>query len=146
MSAPLDVDREAVRVLVVALGVRQAAREMGLNEDTVSAWSARYGWLKHLRAAPVVPASLVRIASNASKQPAEALADALESLSTRSRIGFAKASAKVAEKLADTEAEALVGMSAEAKSWAQTAAIAHSWSGGAGTTVQVSVGLRLDME
>jgi Putative ATPase subunit of terminase (gpP-like) len=38
------VDREAVRVLAIAVGGREAARELGIKESTVLSWAKRYGW------------------------------------------------------------------------------------------------------
>ena len=37
-------DRESVRVLAIELGAREAARRLGLNEDTVCSWARRYNW------------------------------------------------------------------------------------------------------
>lgn len=155
MPAPLNVDREAVRVLVVALGVRQAAREMGLSEDTVSAWSARGEWLK--KDAEMRELGLTRVREReeaagrvqaiASKSPSDALADVLSDLSQRSKLGFLKASARVAEHLArEEDADALLARAKSASGWAKTAALAGGWAGAASTTVQVSVGLRLEMD
>src|SRR5262245_35943432 len=38
------VDREAVRVLAIELGAREAARKLGLNENTVLSWARRENW------------------------------------------------------------------------------------------------------
>lgn len=38
------VDREGVRVLAIAIGAREAARQLGLNENTVLGWAKRYKW------------------------------------------------------------------------------------------------------
>jgi hypothetical protein len=38
------VDREAVRVLAIELGAREAARKTGVNENTILSWSRRYKW------------------------------------------------------------------------------------------------------
>jgi Putative ATPase subunit of terminase (gpP-like) len=38
------VDREAVRVLAIELGVPAAARKLGLNRNTVHSWARRYNW------------------------------------------------------------------------------------------------------
>src|SRR5262245_22423192 len=38
------VDREAVRVLAITLGAREAARKLGLNENTVLSWARRENW------------------------------------------------------------------------------------------------------
>lgn len=147
MPAPLNVDREAVRVLVVALGARPAARQMGIPEDTVLAWSARFGWLEGTKPTQALPKSMQpKTAIGASVAPAEALADAMENLSERSKLGFLKASARVAEHLADeNDPEMLLARAKAASGWAKTAALAGGWSNGSGT-VQVSVGLRLEMD
>jgi hypothetical protein len=38
------VDREAVRVLAIELGAREAARRLKLNPNTVLSWARRYDW------------------------------------------------------------------------------------------------------
>ena len=38
------VNKEAIRVLVLQHGQREAARIAGLNEDTVCSWAKRYQW------------------------------------------------------------------------------------------------------
>ena len=44
------VDREAVRVLAIELGAREAARRLNLNPNTVLSWARRYDWkLPHRR-------------------------------------------------------------------------------------------------
>lgn len=58
MPAALDVDREQVRMLVVSVGCSEAARQTGINLNTVLQWSARFGWLKALQVKPVLPASM----------------------------------------------------------------------------------------
>lgn len=152
MAAPrLDVDREAVKTLVRAIGVRPAAREMGLSEDTVLAWSNREGWLEGVKPVIPLPKSMQRVnAINAIgepvKSPSDAMSAALEDLSSRSRIGFAKASCKVAEKMADQSADELVAQSTDALTWAKTAALAHGWQAAGTNQVNVAVALRIDME
>ena len=46
MPAPLETDREQVRIVAVQIGVREAARQFGLSEETVKSWSKREGWLR----------------------------------------------------------------------------------------------------
>ncbi len=43
-SNQIQVNKEAVRLLVIQHGQREAARLAGLNEDTVCSWAKRYGW------------------------------------------------------------------------------------------------------
>ncbi len=38
------VNKEAIKLLVIQEGTREAARMAGLNENTVLSWAHRYGW------------------------------------------------------------------------------------------------------
>jgi hypothetical protein len=38
------VSREAVRMLAVSIGAREAARRLGMNESTLLSWSHRLKW------------------------------------------------------------------------------------------------------
>lgn len=124
MAARLDVDREAVKTLVVAVGVREAARKMGLSEDTVSAWSARGHWLQ----ANPLPTSMVR-ASNASKTPSAAMVEALTDDSNATKIGFARAARTVATDLAGKSATILTDKDTAqaANHWTGIASKVHGW-------------------
>lgn len=66
-------------MLVLAVGVREAARKMGLNEKTVLHWSHTGDWLAHTRVStvkPELPLSM-RPRSVASVSPADALENTL---------------------------------------------------------------------
>src|SRR4030095_3767130 len=43
-QSKVPVDREAVRVLAIELGAREAARRLGIKESTVLSWARRYNW------------------------------------------------------------------------------------------------------
>ncbi len=128
--APLDVDREQVRMLVLSIGVREAARQMGLSENTVSAWSARFGWLEATRPqAPILPrpASMVPT-SAASKSPADALADLNADLSKRSRTAALKYSAKTLEYAAEMDPQEGLLSAPLVVSATKVAATAGNWA------------------
>ena len=40
----LPVSREAVRILAISIGAREAARRLGMNESTLLSWSHRLKW------------------------------------------------------------------------------------------------------
>ena len=40
----LQADREAIRILAIELGAREAARRCGIPEATVCKWASRYKW------------------------------------------------------------------------------------------------------
>lgn len=70
MPAALDVDREQVRMLAVSVGVREAARQLGLEEDTVCQWAKRGEWLKNIPRSRPMPPTVLRPVSIVST-PAE---------------------------------------------------------------------------
>ena len=45
MPRALNVDWPSLRVLAVAVGVREAARQMGISQDAVRQRSKREGWM-----------------------------------------------------------------------------------------------------
>lgn len=149
MPAALDIDREAVRVLVVAIGPRAAARELGLPEDTVRQWSSRFGWVRQAEEmrAKAGAASRERAAARGelspivTKSPAQAMGDVLQDLDKRTRIGFARASAKVAEEAETQDVAALLENADSYGKWAKTAALAHGWAGAGSSVTNVAVNL-----
>ena len=59
------IDREAVRVLALEVGAREAARALKLNENTVLAWASRDNWnlparngLKQMHEARVIKSAI----------------------------------------------------------------------------------------
>src|SRR5262249_43363103 len=81
MPNPLNVDWSAVRVLAVAVGVREAARQMGISEDAVRQRSKREGWMTSAKAATQralsKPVTTVTRVSPDAVSPADALASVL---------------------------------------------------------------------
>lgn len=72
-----QVSREAVKTLAIAVGVREAARQLGLPEPTVQSWSRRDKWF----AQPPLPPTITNpnSASIASKTPSAAFSDMVDS-------------------------------------------------------------------
>lgn len=134
MPAALDVDWEAVRTLAVAVGVREAARRVGLDESTVQSRSQRERWLADLpRSQPLPPTVLAR-ATSETMRPSEAMAGALRDMSARTRLGHARVAQAVAEHVETMEGqEALLSMPLILQG-AKHAAVVHSWAGSSGQT------------
>ena len=142
MPAALDVDREAVKTLAVAIGVREAARQMGLNEDTVRQWSCRESWF----APTPKPATMQPQTVTDVTKPSVALANVLADDSLHTRVGFSKAARKVATHLGDKEPSTLVerDTAQSARQWAEIAKTTHGWDakqGEAGVNVAVNIGI-----
>lgn len=104
MPAALDVNKEEVRMLVLAVGVREAARQMGINEKTVLHWSHTGSWLASTRAQP---ASLPRPASQVPRSvvsvvPAKALENVLKERQNHTKLGlslYAARASRVASRI-----------------------------------------------
>jgi hypothetical protein len=118
MARRLNVNREAVRTLAVAVGVREAARQCNLSEELVMKWSQREGWLKP---APVIAASEVRDV----RKPFDALAI----FAKHNRLSLAKASAKAAKKLSHLSGDELIQekTAQSANAWTNVASKVHGW-------------------
>lgn len=91
MPAPLAVDKERVRMLVLAVGVRQAARELGIAEGTVQDWSATGKWLEPTRAkAAELPPPASMVHPTIPTNPADALANTLIKRRDKTKLGLSK--------------------------------------------------------
>jgi len=143
MAAPrLDIDREQVKLLCLSLGVREAARQMGLKEDTVKKWAQRGRWLANCRptpaAQPLPPSCRPTIVPNV-PHPADALIKSLTEHGDRTKIALARAATRGAETVADMldpvealeHTQDLVGL-------AKVAASVHGWG-----SAQQSAGLNI---
>lgn len=106
MPAPLAVDKEQVRMLVLNIGVRPAARELGIPEGTVQDWSAAGKWLEPTRPkAAQLPPPATLVHPTSPTNPADALANTLERCKGRTKVGLATWAAKSGEYLGQLEGE-----------------------------------------
>jgi hypothetical protein len=103
MPAPLAVDKEQVRMLVLEVGVTEAARRTGIDLSTVKQWSARGKWLAHLRPEnqPKLPISMQPVHVTGVTQPADALRDMLSDGAKRTKVGLTRYTARMAELAAE---------------------------------------------
>jgi hypothetical protein len=106
MPKPLNVDWPAVRVLAVAVGVREAARQMGISEDAVRQRSKREGWMASAKAvAQRALAKPVTSVSPNALSPADALANVFGERKRRTKLGLSKYAAEAAERAADSDGD-----------------------------------------
>ncbi len=159
-APPLSpVNREAVKVLAKAIGVREAARRMGLSEDRVRKWSQRdpAGPWGHAVTtlprqtgrpmlspvvSPMSPSGCPQTVTTASK----AMADTLDSLSKRGRLAYLAAGVAVGEALAakaeeqpDAVLSAILPEGQNAKAWSSITGLAAGWSDGSGSSISVNL-------
>ena len=130
-----QVSREAVKTLAIAVGVREAARQLGLTESRVLQWSKREKWFAPTPQPPNQGVITVI------KKPSQALSDSLQDDSKATRIGFSKAARKASEKLAQMPSETLLepAVSVSASKWHGIASGTHGWAekGNSGINLQI---------
>lgn len=102
-----EISREAIKTLAIAVGVREAARQTGLNPNTVLAWSRRDNWFSNTPKPPSVLKQAGQ-AISALKTPSNALAGILSARKAKSRaylskyvVNGAKVAARSRSPLAD---------------------------------------------
>lgn len=117
--------REAVRLLAIQIGVREAARQLGLNEDRVCKWSERGKWF----AKPSHPKARNAHVSTVSS-PGDILLQAIADDNVPTRAALAKAHRKAAEHAqAMSGVELLKPGTAQAlRQHGQGAASVHGWN------------------
>lgn len=145
MPAPIEVDKEQVRMLVLSVGVREAARQIGLNEKTVLHWSHTGNWLAHTKPQPkpVLPLSM-QSRSVVSVKPADALQNTLKNDHEETKINvlrYAKAASAEGARLAEEQPDKALDQAANMKQVAQAASIAVGEKAGDSTQVLVNIAL-----
>jgi hypothetical protein len=98
-------DREAVKTLAIAVGVREAARQLNLNENTVISWSKRDNWFPTPQPIILSPkANQNKVATSAIK-PSDALANTLNDRKKQSKLGLSKYAADASERAAKSNGD-----------------------------------------
>ena len=106
MSTPLNVDWPAVRVLAVAVGVREATRQMGISQDAVRQRSKREGSIaspKSDSSTSTGKACHQRVTKCLSR--AHALANVFSERKHRTKLGLSKYAAEAAERAGESDGD-----------------------------------------
>ena len=130
--------RDQVRILATSIGVRPAARAVGLDENRVLKWSERGKWgingvATTLRGPPAGHQNVI--------SPVEAAEQIVKHYGTRAKIGATIAGAKALEHLADTPGDALCkpANAISADQWTKAVDRAAGWTAARQQGVQVAV-------
>jgi hypothetical protein len=126
-------DREAVRVLAIELGAREAARRLDINESTVLSWARRYGWSLPKRKGGGNGKNALTLAI----KPGDALIAAHEELEDATKTGLMQALAKAAQQVAGKEALD-VSSTAQLRDVCLAAARIFGWTGDSQVNVAVN--------
>jgi Putative ATPase subunit of terminase (gpP-like) len=128
----LPVDREAVRILAIELGAREAARRLGLNPNTVLSWAKRDNWELPNRKGGATKASANAITLQS--KPGDVLIATHKELETKTKTALMQAVAKAAQLAAQKPAMD-VSTTAQLRDLALTMAKLCGWDGNAQPSV-----------
>jgi len=139
-----QINREAVKVLAQAVGVREAARRMGLSEERVMKWSQRdpAGPWGSMMAAPPPPSRgpVAKVACPQNvRTPSEALADVNAENGARSRSAALRYSARSLEHLAELSPAEGVLLAPQAASLVKVASTAGEWATASRGSVRINI-------
>lgn len=142
MPAALEIDREQVRIVAVQIGVREAARQFGLSEETVKSWSKREGWLvQDTENKELVEQATKQLREKQGLPPvAPTAAEILRNYSGTTRLSHAKVAEKVAKSLEIKDADEILVNMPNVLAAGKHAALVHGWQVGQGGT-----SVRLDL-
>lgn len=142
MPAALDVNKEEVRMLALSLGVREAARKMGIPESTVQYWSMTGKWFAHLKPRPLEqrPASLIP-RSTVSTKPADALQSVVAENKVKTKVSQSNYLAKASKALENVPDAELLSVTDAALQLATMASKVYPEEHGTGNAVVVTVNL-----
>lgn len=140
MPAALPIDRVQVQMLALEVGVREAARMLGLPESTVQAWSAREGWLEDAPRSQPLPPTVIRPATAATKNPVEAYKQALAERGNKSRMSLAIGLGNAADRVAEMPADAILAQAQDIKAITGSLSTVHSWQE-QGTSIKLNLGI-----
>lgn len=101
MPAPLAVDRDQVKMLVLSVGCTEAARQTGIKLATILQWSSRGEWLKRPEQPKLPPTMQPRDVIGVIK-PVDALSNMLSENGKRTKLGLTAYAAKMAEQAAES--------------------------------------------
>lgn len=92
-------DREAVKTLAISIGVREAARRLGLNEDTVCSWAKREAWFTPK---PLPPSQAI-VTQALQAKPSGALTDVMAERKVESGKHLSKYIVDASERLSQSK-------------------------------------------
>jgi hypothetical protein len=144
--AAQHIEWGAVRALAAVVGVREAARRMGISEEQVKKRCTREGWLRspEARAANQI-AGAGRSGRTAAvtvpkMSPAALISAEIAQLGSKTRLSLARGIAKAGEHVESLSGEDILERANDVKAVAQTADLVHGWKDSA-----PNVKIRLDV-
>lgn len=138
MPARLAVDRDALKMLVLSVGCTEAAKQTGINLNTVLALSARGKWLKP--ALPALPLTVQQPPAINAIKPVDALQKVISDRKQQTRAGLSKYCTDAAQKLDKSKGELRLSRPAKDIADIMTKLWPEQTSGSGGLNLQLLTG------
>ena len=140
MPQALEIDHEPVKAVALQIGVREAARQFGLSENTVRQWSAREKWFSTNTLVDKARSNLV---ARQGLEPVvtKSLSDVLSSLGSKSKLRAAKIGDSTLRAIGKKKNDALIAVAPAFKTTVDALAKVHQWDSAPTTALQVNVNL-----
>lgn len=138
MPQALALDREQVRIVAMAVGVREAARQFELPESTVQSWSARGNWFGELdeeKEAQELAINRVRESQELRPAATRTAAEVLRSYDGDTRFHLARGLNKGAKTIGNMDGQEILMAAPLISQVAKSAALVHGWNADSTQTV-----------
>jgi hypothetical protein len=118
-----DEQKDALKVLVIEIGVTATSNRLKIPRTTLQSWVDRYGWLRD------IPKHLLpkRRRNKMPMKPSDALVQEFKELDGDSRINLARGLNKGAKAIGKMQGIEVVERATEVKSVVQSIALTHAW-------------------
>ncbi len=123
--------RESVRLLALSVGVREAARQLNLNEDRVCAWAARYNWLPQQ---PNLPITMQSDTASIASKAADSFANTLVEQGKTTKYHLSKAAMKAADRFQEMPGDTIIDKADRLVAVTKVASTIHGWDNSATTS------------
>lgn len=133
MPAPLPVDREQVRMLAASVGQREAARQLGMSENTVKSICHRAGDGPRRERAALDAKYPQTVRAPDAPKPVEKLLDTLAADGQATKIAGMRYARRATERAAQLPEDELLAEAPNVKAVLGTAQIAGAWAGAGGS-------------
>jgi hypothetical protein len=132
----IDIDKESVKVLVIAIGVKETAKKLGIPLSTICNWSAKGKWLK----TPEADAVRYEKRPEGSMSPSEALRETLLELGARTKLGLSRALANGADSVSQMDGAEVLENAEPIGQMVRAASTIHGWAETSNSApIQVSI-------
>jgi hypothetical protein len=116
-----EAQREAVKTLAIAVGVREAARRLNLNENTILSWARRDNWQI------VTPKPNGPPRNQPAIKASDALRSSLEEDNHATKLSLSKGLRKAAKHVESSEGSTLFAKAKNVKELVGAASQLHQW-------------------